>query len=126
VPLELRHELVQAVAGGDGEGAHVIRDADRSDVIGDREVRPAARLGHLLAQGGDPGELRGAGVVGPEHDVVVLGGVGGPEPDRRRRAQQALVTIRPRSARVRVVVRGGGATRGRRRIVGRRVQLQAA
>ena len=46
------------MAGGDRERAHEVGDADRPHEVGDRQVRAPVRLGHLLAERVEPGELR--------------------------------------------------------------------
>ena len=69
--LERRAELVEAHARGHREHAHEVRDAGRAREVGERDVRPAVGLGHLLAQRVEAGQLGGPRLVGAQHDVVV-------------------------------------------------------
>ena len=93
--LELGDETVravEAVAGRDGERPDVVRQASLrgGNEVGQRDVRAARRLLHLLPQRPERGEAVAAIVVAPHRDVVVVHGVGGPEPDDGVRLQPVL------------------------------------
>ena len=60
--LELRHQRVEPMPGGDREGADMIGHAalSGSHEVGEREIRTSRRLGHLLPEGVDHGDALAA------------------------------------------------------------------
>ena len=61
-----------AMAGGDGEAADPVGPGG-GDEIGQGGVGLAFGLGHLLAKGVQARALGGAGLVGPDDDIVAIG-----------------------------------------------------
>ena len=73
----------------DGERPDVVRQTTvhRRHEVGQRNVRAPGRLLHLLPQRPERGQAVAPLVVAPHRDVVVVHGVGGPEPDDGVRTQ---------------------------------------
>ena len=90
--LEAIRQIILAQPRGDDERADVILDRalDRGDEIGQREIGPALALCRLLAQAVQDRDGFLAGFVGEQRDVVA-DAVRGPEADRGRGAERALV-----------------------------------
>ena len=90
--LEAIRQIILAQSRGDDERADVILDCalDRGDEIGQREIGPALALCRLLAQAVQDRDGFLAGFVGEQRDVVA-DAVRGPEADRGRGAERALV-----------------------------------
>ena len=83
---------IEPVAGGHGERPDVVDDpaVARRDEVGQRKVRPARRLDHLLAERVDDADPAASRVVGVELDVVA-DRVGRPEADGRRGGEEPLL-----------------------------------
>ncbi len=89
--LELGDDLLEAVPGRDRERADEVGDAGvgGGDEVGERDVRPAIGLGHLLAERPEDRARFLAVVVAPDRDVVAIA-VRGPEAHDRAGRQPPL------------------------------------